>query len=97
VTAAREGPAGKVRVHVSSILHGYTAGASELEAAGRTLRAVLADLERRHPGLRFRIVDEQDRLRPHIKVFVAGRPVRRLETAIAPGDEVHVLQALSGG
>lgn len=97
MTAAREGSAGKVRVHVSSILHEYTGGASELEAAGRTLRAVLADLERRHPGLRFRIVDEQDRLRPHIKVFVAGRPVRRLEARIAAGDEVHVLQALSGG
>lgn len=97
MTAARGGPAGKVRVHVSSILHEYTGGTSELAAAGRSLRAVLADLERRHPGLRFRIVDEQERLRPHIKVFVAGRPVRGLETAVAPGDEVHILQALSGG
>ncbi len=84
-------------MHVSSILHAYTGGASELEAAGRTLRAVLSDLERRHPGLLFRIVDEQDRLRPHVKVYVDGRFVRDLGAAVAPGAEVHLLQALSGG
>lgn len=96
--SARRAPRGApVRVHVSSILHAYTGGASELTAAGRTLRAVLADLERRHRGLLFRIVDEQDRLRPHVKVYVDGRFVRDLDTAVAPGAEVHVLQALSGG
>jgi len=86
-----------VRVIVSSILHEYTNGASELEARGRTLTAVLADLDRRHPGLRFRIVDEQGALREHIKLFVAGALVRDLGTKVAPGTEVHVLQALSGG
>ncbi|MEW6071296.1 MAG: MoaD/ThiS family protein [Planctomycetota bacterium] len=92
------GPAGgqtpapdAVRVRVASILHKYTGGASELLAAGRTLRAVLSDLERRHRGFRFRIVDEQDRIRPHIKVYVAGRPARDLGAPLAPGDEVHVL------
>ena len=86
-----------VRVHVSSILHQYTGGASELRAGGRTVRAVLADLERRHRGLSFRIVDEQDRIRPHIKIYVSGRMVRELGAPVAAGDELHVLQALSGG
>lgn len=95
--ARASGKPDAVRVHVSSILHQYTGGASELQAAGRTLRAVLAHLERSHHGLLFRIVDEQDQIRPHIKIYVAGRIVRDLGAAVAPGEEIHVLQALSGG
>ena len=86
-----------VRVHVASILFEYTGGASELEARGGTIDQVLADLDRRHPGLRFRIVDEQDVLRPHVKVFVDKRLVRDLSTRIPAGSELHILQALSGG
>ena len=86
-----------VTVHVSSILHEYTAGESSLVASGRDLRAVLGDLERKHPGLAFRIVDEQDRIRPHIKIYVAGRMARNLTTKVPAGAEIHVLQALSGG
>ncbi len=84
-------------VHVSSILHEYTAGESLLSASGRDLGAVLDDLERRHPGLTFRIVDEQNRIRPHIKIYVAGRMARGLTTKIPAGAEIHILQALSGG
>lgn len=86
-----------VRVHVASILHEYTGGAGELSAHGRTLREVLADIDRRHPGLLFRIVDEQGALRPHIKVYLDKRFLRELDTAVPDGATVHVLQALSGG
>jgi hypothetical protein len=86
-----------VRVHVGSILHGYTGGAGVVDGDGQRVRDVLADLERRHPGLWFRIIDEQDRLRPHVKIYVAGKFVRDLDTPIEPGAELHVLQALSGG
>jgi sulfur-carrier protein len=86
-----------VRVHVGSILHGYTGGASELVAEGATLREVLSDLDRAHPGLLFRIVDEQGALRPHVKLYVGDRFVRELGTRVPNGATVHVLQALSGG
>lgn len=89
--------ASAVRVHVASILHEYTSGESVLEACGKTVAAVLADLDRRHPGLLFRIVDEQDALRPHIKLFIDGKMVRDLGRAVPAGAEMHVLQALSGG
>ena len=55
-----------------SQLHAYTGGASRLEAAGETVDAVLDDLDRRFPGLKFRIIDEQDRIRPHMRLFVGG-------------------------
>lgn len=86
-----------MNVHVGSILYEYTGGQPTVEARGRTLRAVLADLERRHSGIRFRVVDEQDRIRPHIHVFVGGRPAEGLEQRLEAGDEVHILAALSGG
>lgn len=86
-----------VKVHVASVLYEYTADAPEVEARGATLRALLADLDERHPGLRFRVIDEQDRVRQHMNVFVSGRPTRSLDAKIGPKDEVHILQALSGG
>ncbi|MDZ7812321.1 MAG: MoaD/ThiS family protein [Ideonella sp.] len=58
---------------------------------------LFADLEARFPGLRFRVVDEQQRLRPHMRVFVNGRAVRDLSVGLNTGDEVAVLLALSGG
>ena len=64
-----------MKVLVPGALRSYT-GASRVEAAGDTLAALFADLERRHPGLRFRVVDERDELRANMRVFVNGRCVR---------------------
>ena len=68
-----------------------------MEAVGDTLTALFADLDRRYPGLRFRVVDEQARLRPNMRVFVNGRDVRDLDHALQPGDFVAIVLALSGG
>jgi molybdopterin synthase sulfur carrier subunit len=84
------------RVHVPTLLQSYT-GAAEVEARGATLAEVLRDLDARFPGLRFRIIDEQDRVRPHVKLFVRSEATRDLATAVRDGDEVHIVGALSGG
>jgi molybdopterin synthase sulfur carrier subunit len=83
-------------VLIPSPLHSYT-GAAEVEAEGGTLEEVLRDLDRRHPGLRFRIVDEQDRMRPHVRFFVDGEQVFDLGQPLQPGQSVQIVQALSGG
>ena len=67
------------------------------EADGATLAMLLEDLDRRYPGLRFRMVDEQGAIRPHMRVFVNGELVRDLGTALTSSDDVHIVQALSGG
>lgn len=85
-----------MKVLIPSPLRSYT-GASEVDAEGSTLGEVLADLDRRHPGLRFRIVDEQERLRPHVRFFVNGDQVFGLDRRLRPGDSVQIVQALSGG
>ena len=86
-----------MKVVLPSPLARYTAGAREVEARGDTLADLMDDLDRRHPGLRFRIVDEQGAIRPHIKVFVNRAQAASLATALGPGDEVLVVAALSGG
>ena len=85
-----------MRVLIPSALRSYTEQ-SEAEASGATLAAVLADLDRTYPGIRFRMIDEQDRIRPHIRVFVNGKQVRDLAQPLRATDEVVIVQALSGG
>jgi len=70
---------------------------SEVEVSGATLGAVLDELERVYPGIRFRIIDEQDRIRRHIRIFVNGAQLRDLAQPLAAGDELVIVQALSGG
>ncbi|HSB21378.1 MAG TPA: MoaD/ThiS family protein [Anaeromyxobacteraceae bacterium] len=85
-----------MKVLIPTPLRSYT-GEREVEASGPTLAAVLSDLDRRYPGIRFRMVDEQDRMRPHIRFFVNGEQVFDLSLALRPADEVQIVQALSGG
>ena len=84
-------------VRIASPLHSYTAGAARVEGRGDTLAEVLGDLERRFPGIRFRMIDEQDRIRPHMRLFVNSEAARDLAAPVHRGDTVHVICALSGG
>ena len=86
-----------MKVRIPTPLRSYTGQQSVVEADGSTVEEVLADLDRQFPGFRFRMVDEQGRLRQHMKVFVNEDSVRDLSTAIAATDEVTIMQALSGG
>lgn len=85
-----------MRVLIPSSLRSYTQQ-REVEASGATLAELLADLDRRYPGLRFRVIDEQDRMRGHMRFFVNGEQVFDLTHALRPGDAVQLVQALSGG
>ena len=86
-----------MKVILPTPLAEYTAHAREVEACGATLDELLSDLDRRYPGIRFRVVDEQGAIRPHIKMFVNRAQARRLDAALGPSDEVLVVAALSGG
>jgi molybdopterin synthase sulfur carrier subunit len=86
-----------MKVLLPSPLASYTANRREVEAAGATLDELLRDLDRRYPGIRFRMIDEQDAIRPHIKIFVNRVQAPALAARLAPADEVLVVAALSGG
>lgn len=85
-----------MKVLMPGALRWYT-GESHVEAEGDTLDQLFADLDRRYPGLRFRVVDEQGLLRPNMRLFVNGLGVRDLQRALEPDDFVAVVLALSGG
>ena len=85
-----------MRVLIPSPLRSYTER-SWVEAEGATLGQVLDDLERQFPGIRFRMINEQERMRPHVRFFVRGEAVFDLALPLAPTDEVLIVQALSGG
>jgi molybdopterin converting factor small subunit len=86
-----------VRVRVAALLHSYTDGKSHVEAEGTTVGEVVDDLDRRHPGIGFRIVDEQGNVRRHIHLFVGEESARTRATPVPPGVEVFIVGALSGG
>ncbi len=84
-------------VRIPTPLRSYTDQRATVEAEGSTLAELLQDLDRRHPGIRFRMVDEQGRVRRHMRVFVNGETAEDLGVAISESDEIVVMQALSGG
>ena len=86
-----------MKVFIPTPLRSYTNREACVEADGSTVAELLADLESRHPGIRFRMIDEQDQIRPHMRIFVNGEQVRDLATRLDAGDDVQILQALSGG
>jgi sulfur-carrier protein len=88
--------AGPVEVLIASPLVSYT-GADKVEATGETLDDVLNNLDARFPGIRFRMIDEQDRIRKHIRIFINDEQVRDLAHGVRPADQVCIVQALSGG
>lgn len=85
-----------MKVLIPSPLRSYTKE-REVEANGTTLADLVADLDRQYPGIRFRVIDEQDGMRPHVRFFVNGEQASNLRLLLAPSDEVQIVQALSGG
>ncbi|HTN81458.1 MAG TPA: MoaD/ThiS family protein [Acidimicrobiales bacterium] len=86
-----------MRVRIPTPLRSYTDQRAWVEGQGTTVDELLRDLDRSYPGMRFRIVDEQGRLRKHMKVWINADAVRDLSTPIDSADEVTIMQALSGG
>jgi sulfur-carrier protein len=85
-----------MQVLIPSALLSYTK-INKVSAAGATLADLLADLDRQFPGLRFRVLDEQQNLRAHLRCFVNNNQVFDLSHALQPTDSVCLVQALSGG
>lgn len=90
------GSDGPVEVLIASPLVSYT-GADKVEALGETLGDLLNDLDARYPGIRFRMIDEQNKIRKHIRFFINGEQAQDLGHGVGPADQVCIVQALSGG
>ena len=86
-----------MEVRIPTPLRSYTGGEKVVAGEGATVSEVLDDLDRRFPGIRFRMVDEQNRLRQHMNVWIGQDPVTDLAASVTAADEITIMQALSGG
>lgn len=88
-----------ITVRIPTQLRTLTQNLDEVAAEGATLRALLDDLDARHPGLKDKVVDEKG-VRRYLNVFVNDEDVRfldKLDTALKPGDVVSLIPAVAGG
>jgi len=89
-----------ILVRIPSPLQGLTKGEKEVEVTGATLAEVIADLEKKYPGFRERLLDEKGELRRFVNVYVNEEDVRFLEglaTKLEDGAEVSIIPAVAGG
>lgn len=86
-----------IRVDVPQQLRNYTNGVTTVIVEGHDVDSTLSSLDNKYPGIRFRVIDEQGRVREHMRVFANGERVRRLDVTLNPGDLVQIFGALSGG
>jgi molybdopterin converting factor small subunit len=88
-----------VTVRIPTPLRSLTGGEDALSAAGSTVRAVIDDIETRHPGLKERLLDEKG-VRRHVNLYLGDEDIRfldGLDTALKAGDEISIVPAIAGG
>ena len=90
-----------MRVNISGHLKDYTGERREFEVdRAENVLAMVVELDHRFPGIRNRILDDQDKTRPYVNIFVNGENARDLErerTRLRDGDLIHILPSVAGG
>jgi molybdopterin synthase sulfur carrier subunit len=89
-----------IRVRVPTPLRRFTGGESEVPADGASIKAVIEDLEQRHPGMRERLLDERGELRRFVNIYLNGDDIRfldQLNSKVKDGDDVSIVPAIAGG
>lgn len=86
-------------VRIPTPLRTLTGGADEVPAAGGTVGEVIEDLEKRHPGIKDRLLDAKG-VRRFVNIYVGEEDVRFLDglkTALKAGDQISIVPAIAGG
>jgi sulfur-carrier protein adenylyltransferase/sulfurtransferase len=89
-----------ITVRIPAPLQKLTEGRAEVEALGGNIRGLIDDLEKKFPGFKARICDEEGKTRKFINIYVNEEDVRFLqldETPLKDGDEVSIIPAIAGG
>ena len=86
-------------VRIPTPLRSLTGGNDEISAEGRTVADLIEDLEKKHPGLRDRLLDEKG-VRRFVNIYVGEEDIRFLDglkTELKAGDAVSIVPAIAGG
>ena len=89
-----------ISVRVPTPLRRFTGGKGEVPAEGASLRAIIENLETRHPGLRERLLDDKGEIRRFVNIYLNGDDVRfldQLNSKVKDGDEISIVPAIAGG
>lgn len=86
-----------MKVRIAPPLQSYTNGLPEVEIDKPTLHEVLDELDKKYPGIRFRFIDEQDKIRKHMTIFVNGTTVKDIFIPLEANSEIFIVQLISGG
>ena len=86
-----------MQVKIPSPLYSYTKNVNVVEGKGKTVLEVLDNLNVQYPGIKFRMVDEHNKIRPHMKVFLNVDEIKDLNTSVSTTDKIMIVAALSGG
>ncbi len=89
-----------VQVRVPTPLRRFTAGKDEVAAEGASIRAIIENLEKNHPGLRERLMDDKGELRRFVNVYLNGDDIRfldQLNSKVKDGDDISIVPAIAGG
>ncbi len=86
-----------MKVHIPNPLQSYTKNIKAVESFGSTIEEVLNNLEIQFPGIKFRMINEQDEIRKHIRIFINQNLIDTLDVPVLDNDEIHIITALSGG
>jgi MoaD family protein len=90
-----------ITVNVSGHLKDYTGGTQNFQmSVVPNLRSLIEELNAKFPGIKDRIFDDQERVRPYVNIFVNGENSReghKEETRLNEGDTIHILPSVAGG
>jgi len=89
-----------VEVRVPTVLRKHTGGARVVQSEGGTVAAIIEDLDRKFPGIKGELVNEEGQMRQFVNVYVNDEDIRylqRLDTHVGDGDQVAILPAVAGG
>lgn len=86
-----------MKVKISSPLQNYTKGISTVEIDKPTLNEVINELDCQYPGIKFRFIDEQDKIRPHMRIYVNGEVINNIFSELDPNSEIFIVHLISGG
>ncbi|HEX4211571.1 MAG TPA: ubiquitin-like small modifier protein 1 [Candidatus Binataceae bacterium] len=89
-----------IKVRVPTPLRRFTAGVDEVTAAGDSIKAVITDLERNHPGISERLLDDNGELRRFVNIYLNGDDIRflnQLNSTVKDGDDISIVPAIAGG
>ena len=89
-----------VTVRIPTQLRSLTGGEEQVSSSGATVRALIEDLEAKHPGMRDRLLNEKGVVQRFVNIYVGDEDIRfldGLDTKLESGVEVSIIPAIAGG